>query len=88
MSLLPPDTSASFFPLLDRGAARQRKHSRSSHEAATDPCIQSNTELFSIVCIKQWGYRAALRVAGRSQAFNTERDYTPCYVRSVEERDS
>lgn len=34
--------------------------------------------LFSIVCIKQRGYGAALWAGGRSQAFNTERDYTAC----------
>lgn len=34
--------------------------------------------LFSIVCLKQRGNWAALCASGRSQAFNTEQDYTAC----------
>lgn len=59
--------------------ASQRKHSHSSRgEPLTPAWLQSNSRLFSIVSIKQQGYGAAARAAGRSRAFNTELDYSAC----------
>lgn len=42
-----------FSPLLNREAARQRKHSRSSHEAATDPCMTSIQHRIVFYCVHQ-----------------------------------
>lgn len=71
-----------FFFLLpcwpERQLVRENIHTPLTRQPLTPAWLQSNSGLFSIVCIKQRGYGAALWAAGRSQAFNTELDYTAC----------
>lgn len=72
----PSSFSAPYWPAQ---AAHQWKHSCSSQGSRWHLHDFNLTPgLFSIVCLKQQGNWAALCASGRSQAFNTEQDYTAC----------